>query len=336
MKKILLSLFALCAATSLWAVKFQSGLLYYNTLAGDSTVEVTYTSTGSDNYSDLTAVTIPETVTYSGKTYTVVAIGKQAFADYPYSTSPRDYDNTSLKLINIPKTVQTIDSYAFYQCTALTTVNFLGDGLTSISSYAFYGTSKLLTFDFPETLKTIYSYAFCSSSSSGSNTGLSGALVIPNTVTSIGDYAFHGLKNLTSVIVGNAVTSIGKCAFTYCSGLTSVTLGNSVATIGSSAFSACTSLPSITLPKSVKTINTSAFANCSKLTTVYLKPTTPPAFTSTSILPSNAKTFYVPCGAADTYFLSDWVTFTTDFKEECDKKYTIYVNQDCTSSVVEE
>lgn len=337
MKKIILSLFALCAVSSLWAAKFQSGLLYYNTLS-DSTVEVTYKSnTISGNYSDLAAVTIPETVTYSGKTYTVVAIGKQAFADYPHSSSPADSDNTSLKLINIPKTVQTIDSYAFYRCTALTTVNFLGDGLTSISSYAFYGTSKLLTFDFPETLKTIYSYAFCSSSSSGSNAGLSGALVIPNTVTSIGDYAFRGLKNLTSVIVGNAVTSIGQCAFTYCSGLTSVTLGNSVATIGSSAFHACTSLPSITLPKSVKTINNSAFANCSKLTTVYLKPTTPPAFTNTNILPRNANTFYyVPCGAADTYFLSDWVTFTTDFKEECDKKYTIYVNQDCTSSVVEE
>ena len=338
MKKILLSLLALCAATSLWAVKFQSGLLYYNTLS-DSTVEVTFQTTSYDNYSDLTAVTIPETVTYSGKTYTVVAIGDRAFADRPgTSSSPyEDYDNISLKLINIPKTVQTINNYAFYKCTALTTVNFLGDGLTLIGSYAFYDTSKLLTFDFPETLKTIYSYAFCSSSSSGSTTGLSGALVIPNTVTSIGDYAFRGLKNLTSVIISNAVTSIGQCAFNYCSGLTSVTLGNSVATIGSSAFSACTSLPSITLPKSVKTINNSAFASCSKLTTVYLKPTTPPAFTNTNILPSSAKTFYVPCGAADTYFLSDWVTFTTNFQEEdCIKKYTIYVNQDCTSSVVEQ
>ena len=336
MKKILLSLVALCAATSLWAYDFQSGLLYYNKLS-DSTVEVTYKDYNY-NYSDLTAVTIPETVTYSEKTYTVVAIGDQAFAGDPDTDGgPDNAANTSLKLINIPKTVQTIDNYAFYQCTALTTVNFLGDGLTLIGSYAFYGTSKLLTFDFPETLKTIYPYAFCSSSSSGSTTGLSGALVIPNTVTSIGNYAFMGLKNLTSVIVGNAVTSIGGYAFQYCSGLTSVTLGNSVATIGSSAFASCSSLPSITLPKSVKTINTSAFASCSKLTTIYLKPTTPPAFTSTNIFPSSAKTFYVPCGTSDTYFLSDWIAFTTNFQEEdCIKKYTIYVNQDCTSNVVEE
>ena len=336
MKKILLSLLALCAATSLWAAKFQSGLLYYNTLS-DSTVEVTYRSTGTGNYSDLTAVTIPETVTYSGITYTVVAIGKQAFAHYPTSSSPSSGANSSLKLINIPKTVQTIDNYAFYWCSALTTVNFLGDGLENIGDYAFYQTMGLLSFDFPKTLKTIGAHAFSHKESSGSMYGLSGALIIPNTVTTIGSYAFYRVAGISSVTISNSVSTINNSVFASCSGLTSVTLGNSVATIGESAFQYCTNLTSITLPKSVKTINNSAFASCSKLTTVYLKPTTPPAFTNTNILPSSAKTFYVPCGAADTYYLSDWVTFTTNFQEEdCIKKYTIYVNQDCTSNVVEE
>lgn len=340
MKKILLSLFALCAVSSLWAYDFRSGLLCYNILS-DSTVGVTYETTGYNNYSDLTAVTIPETVTYNGETYTVVAIGYQAFAGYPrdpyFYSSPGDESNSSLKLINIPKTVKTIGAYAFYICPALTTVKFLGDGLTSIGTYAFYAAAGLSTFDFPETLKTINSYAFSGQSSTGSMYGLSGALVIPNSVTSIGDYAFRGLTKLTSVIVGNAVTTIGDNAFNYCTGLTSVTLGSSVATIGSQAFASCTSLPSITLPKSVKSINNSAFASCSKLTTVYLKPTTPPAFTSKTILPSSAKTFYVPCGASETYFLSDWANFTTNFiEEECIKKYTIYIYQDCTSSIEEQ
>ena len=141
MKKLILSLFALCAVSSLWAAKFQSGLLNYNTLAGDSTVEVTYQTTSYNNYSDLTAVTIPETVTYSGKTYTVVAIGSKAFTGYPSTgTLPNsDIRNTTLKLINIPKTVKTIDKYAFYWCSALTTVNFLGDGLENIGDYAALG-----------------------------------------------------------------------------------------------------------------------------------------------------------------------------------------------------
>ena len=373
MKKILLSLFALCAATSLWAVKFQSGLLYYNTLAGDSTVEVTYqvfssnsysgsssNYTGSpENYSTLTAVTIPETVTYNSKTYTVVAIGKYAFTQsYNYRSYYSDtvncssVKNTKLTLINIPKTVKSIGHRAFSYCTALKTVNFVGDGLESIGQEAFCVCSALTSFAFPQTLKTIGSNAFYDSA-------LAGDVVIPDKVTVVGSSAFYSTNmttlsignavttissstfqscsSLTSVTLGNSVATIGSSAFKSCSGLTSITLGNSVATIGESAFQSCSSLTSITLPKSVKTINNSAFASCSKLTTVYLKPTTPPAFTNTNILPSSAKTFYVPCGAADTYFLSDWVNFTTTFQEEeCDKKYIIYVNQDCTSSVVEE
>lgn len=371
MKKILLSLLALCAATSLWAFRFQSGLLYYNTLAGDSTVEVTYqefsssssSTTGSpNNYSTLTAVTIPETVTYNSKTYTVVAIGKYAFTqsyNYRSNSSYKDtvnyssyVNNTKLTLINIPKTVKSIGHRAFSYCTALKTVNFVGDGLESIGQEAFYDCSALKSLAFPQTLKTIGSKAFY-------NSALAGDVVIPDKVTTIGSYAFYSTDmttlsignavttissstfqycySLTSVTLGSSVATIGSSAFNSCGGLTSITLGNSVATIGGAAFQSCSSLTSITLPKSVKTINGGAFAGCSKLTTIYLKPTTPPAFTDTNILPSTAKTFYVPCGTSEIYFLSDWVNFTTNFQEEeCIKKYTIYVNQDCTSSVVEE
>lgn len=331
MKKILLSLLALCAVSSLWAVRFQSGVLSYNTLEGDSTVEVTFQYTSKINYSDLTAVSIPETVTYNSKTYTVVAIGRKAFAGCPTTDSipNTSYSNITLKLINIPKTVKTIDKYAFYNCTALTTINFLGDGLERIGRSTFAGCTALKSFYFPQTLKDIGSYSFTSSA-------LEGDIIIPENVTSIGNNAFESTQ-MTTVSIGNSVSTISESAFQSCNNMTSVTLGNSVATIGAYAFNSCSSLTSITLPKSVKTIQRFAFASCYKLTTVYLKPTMPPYFTFTDILPSTAKTFYVPCGASETYFLSDWIAFTTDFQEEeCIKKYTIYVNQDCTSSVVEE
>jgi len=70
-------------------------------------------------------------------------------------------------------------------------------------------------------------------------------LVIPNSVTSIEDWAFNGCSSLTSVTIPNSVTSIGKWAFDYCSGLTSVTIGNSVTSIGDNAFLYCRSLTSV-------------------------------------------------------------------------------------------
>ena len=94
------------------------------------------------------------------------------------------------------------------------------------------------------------------------------SVTIPNSVTSIGSYAFDGCSGLTSVTIGNSVTSILTCAFSGCSGLTSVTIGNSVTSIGNSAFSGCSGLTSITIPNSVKSIGSSAFSGCSGLTSI--------------------------------------------------------------------
>ena len=108
-------------------------------------------------------------------------------------------------------------------------------------------------------------------------TNLSGALVIPDTVTynsatyfvsSIGDCAFRGCSGLTSVTIPNSVTSIGNYAFAYCSGLTSVTIPNSVTSIGYLAFYGCSGLTSVTIPNSVTSIGSSAFSGCSGLTSV--------------------------------------------------------------------
>ena len=93
--------------------------------------------------------------------------------------------------------------------------------------------------------------------------------IIPNYVTSIGNYAFYDTA-LTSVSIPDSVISIEDCAFAGCVGssLTSVTIGNSVTSIGRAAFYNCKSLTSINIPNSVTSIGRNAFASCSKLTSI--------------------------------------------------------------------
>ena len=67
------------------------------------------------------------------------------------------------------------------------------------------------------------------------------SVTIPNSVTSIGDYAFASCASLTSVTIPNSVTSIGDLAFADCP-LTSINIPNSVTSIGDYAFAICTSL----------------------------------------------------------------------------------------------
>ena len=73
------------------------------------------------------------------------------------------------------------------------------------------------------------------------------SIIIPNSVTSIGSYAFYGCSGLTSLTIPNSVTSIGESAFRGCSGLTSLTIPNSVTSIGNGAFYNCSGLTSITV-----------------------------------------------------------------------------------------
>ena len=93
-------------------------------------------------------------------------------------------------------------------------------------------------------------------------------IVIPNSVTSIGDYAFSGCSSLTSITIPNSVVSIGSYAFSGCYRLTNITIPNSVASIGDWAFYDCSSLISITIPNSVVSIGDCAFCRCSSLASV--------------------------------------------------------------------
>ena len=212
MKRLLsLSLFLMTAMLS-FAYDFEAGGIYYKiTSSSDLTVAVTHKGTPSRQYSNEYTgdVTIPESVSYGGKTYSVTSIGNYAFKGCSGLTS-----------INIPNSVTRIGDDAFDGCSGLKKVIvpdiaawcniYLGDNPLS---YA----------------KHIYS---------DENTEIKD-LVIPNSVTSIGHSTFSGCSGLTSITISNSVTSIGSSAFRNCSGLTSITIPNSVTSIGDNAFSGC-------------------------------------------------------------------------------------------------
>ena len=103
----------------------------------------------------------------------------------------------------------------------------------------------------PTSIKS-YAFAWCCITS----------VVIPNSVTTIEDFAFRGCSSLTSVTIPDSVTSIGGMAFGGCTGLTSVTIGNSVTSIESDTFCGCSSLDENSR-NTIMTINSSAsFGNC--------------------------------------------------------------------------
>lgn len=104
----------------------------------------------------------------------------------------------------------------------------------------------------------------------GSVDFLNGSLTLPNSVTSIGDSAFSGFSELTSLIIPNSVTSIGDNAFSYCTGLTSLTIPRSVTSIGTAAFAYCMGLTSLTLPGSVTSVGSYAFCGCKRLPSLTL------------------------------------------------------------------
>jgi len=99
------------------------------------------------------------------------------------------------------------------------------------------------------------------------------SVTLPNSVTSIGNWAFMNCTNLKSITIPNSVTGIGANAFNNCTSLASITIPNSVTNIGSDAFSNCTGLKSIAVPKSVTEIGEGAFSKCTNLTSVKFENT---------------------------------------------------------------
>ena len=162
--------------------------------------------------------------------YTVTSIGGSAFANC-----------TSLTNVTIPNSVTSIGSGVFENCESLTSI-------TVTSGNPNYSSENGVLFNKDKTTLILYPIG---------KTDIS--YTIPDSVTSIGRYAFAYCDSLTSVDFSDGVTTIEDAAFYSCPSLTSITIPNGVTSIGNEAFSDCSALASITLPDSLTRIGSNAF-----------------------------------------------------------------------------
>ena len=226
------------------------------------------TSIGGGAFSDCTSLT---NITIPGS---VISIGGSAFSDcksleeliIPEGVRELGASiiaDTCIEKIKIPSTVTIADRDnvgTLYGDDVLTEVEF-AEGMTRIPQYMCSGANTVKKIVIPSTVTSIGDNAFdrCTSLTN---------ITIPDSVTSIESNVFKFCESLTSIIIPNGVTSIEQGAFYYCTGLTNITIPGSVTSIGDSAFTGCTSLTSITIPNGVTSIGYSAFEGCTSLTNI--------------------------------------------------------------------
>ena len=263
----------------------------------------------------LNSVTIPDSVTsigsyaFSGCTgltsvyYTGDITGWCGISFGYWTSNPLCYahnlyiDGQLVTELVIPDTVTEIKSYAFYNCTGLTSVT-IPDSVTSIGDSAFYGCTGLTSVEIPNSVTSIGEGAFsgCSTLESitipfvgaeagktssdryqypfgyifGTDSYTGGTKVTQwyygssySSTTSTTYYIPSSLRSVT-VTGGNILYG----AFYGCSMLTSVIIGDGAESIGNSAFWGCTGLTSVTIGNSVESIVKGAFSGCSSLESI--------------------------------------------------------------------
>ena len=144
----------------------------------------------------------------------------------------------------VPDGVTSIGDRSFRGLRLLTSVT-IPASVTSIGTSVFYGCSKLEEFVVADDNPAYKSVSGLLLTKDGKTLveGVNGDVVIPDGVTSIGDYAFSGCSGLTSVTIPESVTSIGERAFYNCSGLTNMTIPDGVVDVADDAFEGCDGLP---------------------------------------------------------------------------------------------
>ncbi|MFA7673254.1 MAG: InlB B-repeat-containing protein [Clostridia bacterium] len=196
-----------------------------------------------------------------------------------------------------------LDSYAFAYCSGLTGVSFGNNtvntaaGYTSfIADYAFYKCTDLASVSLGS-LTRLYEYMFAC-------TGVT-AVEIPDTLTTVDDYAFYNCDKITEVIFADdAIT--GRYTFADCDRLETISIGTGTATLYDGLFLSCDSIQSVYLPEGVTTLY-SAFAKCFSLRSVMLPETLTDVEDYAFAYDYNLKTLYYPTTcppAVDVSYLS--------------------------------
>lgn len=277
------------------AIEIGTWIFAYCTLLNDVTIESGITSIPEYSFaycSSLTEIKIPDSVKLidndafegcSSLTSIIIPNSVSKIGEYVFRGC------SSLKDVTIGSGITSIPGGSFAGCSSLEEIT-IPDNITGIERQAFAACSSLSSITIPNSVTSIGINVF------GGCTNLSAfygkfasednrALVIdgqlsafapyelteysiPDEVTTIGDYAFNGCKNLTEINIPNSVTSIGMEAFARCSSLSSITIPNSITIIPVRAFLSCTSLTDVTLPSNLTETGTGAFAQCSSLKSI--------------------------------------------------------------------
>lgn len=332
---------------------------------------VTYTVTSIGNYAfynsaTMTSVTLPTTVTSLGlyafagcSALEAVAVPDAVTAIPNYAF----YQCAALKSFTVSDKITSIGTYAFRECVALETID-MGVRVQSIGSNAFFGCSNLTSVEIPsmvtyigtnafgmnpkltainvaalnltyssvdgvlydrskkqvlacpggktsvtlpETLTTIANYAF-------RECGELTEIVIPNSVTSVGSYAFRACTKLAKATIGSGVTTIGNSAFYGCTALTDLQMGSAVETISQNAFIGCSNLTAVSIPASAKTIGTNAFGMCTKLAAITVDDSNTAYASVDGVLYNKALTQLVACpGAKGSIAMPETLTSIADY-----------------------
>lgn len=183
------------------------------------------------------------------KGYTVTTIAEYAFKD-----------NEKVITVKIPSTVENIGQGAFYNCTKLTKIYGLGKckNLDGIQNQTFYNCKSLNYILLPDGVTSIGEFAFKSCYQLKE-------LQIPKTVEYIGKRAFDNCQSIKEIVIPEGIQFIEEGTFFSCFELTNVTLPEGLITIGDFAFANCYKLPTVKIPSTVKDIGNEVFNTCEML-----------------------------------------------------------------------
>ena len=236
--------------------------IYYNLVPKAKIAYVTRASFDNKEYSG--DIAIPPTFEYDGTVYTVTKIERYAFNQSAY--------HNSITSIIIPSSVTTIDDFGLSGCPGLTSI-VIPSSVTSIGKGLFSSCPDLISISVDPN-NSIYdsrdnSNAIIETSSKKLISACNNT-TIPSSVKEIGNNAFSGCSNLTSINIPDGVTAIGDSAFSKCSNLTSINIPDGVTSIGKSAFFECSNLTSINIPNGLTGINAYTFSFCGSLKSIII------------------------------------------------------------------
>lgn len=245
MRKILSILALLCLTTTrAWADGDCGDGVTWSLSSG--TLNITYSGSGTGAMTDFNTTNTPWYSSRSSIQSIIIGSGVTHIGEYAFFGC----NNASLTWIALPASVTSIGDRAFYGCTTLENIYVHGDNT------AYTDVGGVL---FNKDKTTLLMYPLNKSGTT---------YTIPATVTTIGDEAFKGCSNLTSVDFHANITEIGSWAFENCTGLTSVTIPAGLTSLEWCIFSGCTSLTSVDLHANITKIGGWAFSNCSSLASI--------------------------------------------------------------------